>query len=203
MSSLKSDVREAARQCHDLSVRLARIADQLPEPTTAKIEEAFHSDHRKVGRDRDGKRLRVGDLVRVYDSERYGNPIAVVLGPGDDLGDGKKRVHVALRNGQDDNYNPSTARVQRLGRPAVGSEPSKANMGETDDASGYTRVGGFTRRSHSFPAAPATFPNITDALAHGPIIIGFSVGDALEGEPTDGESNGPGGPGEFSVRIGN
>lgn len=182
--SLKSDVREAARDAHDLSVRLARIASQLPDPTEAKITDALQSDRRKVARDRDGKKLRVGDLVLVTDSERYGTTEAVVRGPGDDLGDGKKRVHLALLDGRNDDYQASAGRVKRLGRPSVRS-----------GGTGYARASAdFARTS-----GPVTFPN---AGFGDPIIIAFGIGDAGVPEPNEPEGNGGTFPNaaEFSVR---
>jgi hypothetical protein len=64
--------------------------------------------------DADGKELHVGDRVKVVDSGRYGEATAIVKGMGPDLDDGKARVHVALEDGQDDMYTPSTGRVHLI-----------------------------------------------------------------------------------------
>jgi hypothetical protein len=64
-----------------------------------------------------GKRVRVGDRVQVFNSDRYGDPTGVVIGAGDDIDDGKgQRIRVRLDGGQNDDYHPSLGRVQRISR---------------------------------------------------------------------------------------
>lgn len=68
--------------------------------------------------DRNGKQLRVGDKVRVFDSSRFGNPTGVVTGLGDDDDDDNeapyRRPRIKLDNGEADEYQPSAQRVERL-----------------------------------------------------------------------------------------
>lgn len=64
--------------------------------------------------DADGNELHVGDRVQVLGSDRYGDPYAIVKGPGPDLDDFKARVHVALEDGQDDTYTPSVGRIHKV-----------------------------------------------------------------------------------------
>lgn len=124
-------------EIHDVSVRLNELAenadwtaaaekvwqhvttDESDEDEVLSDEDLWEADNlplgAHVGRESmDGESLKVGDRVQVYESGRYGDPTAVVKGAGPNYGDGKARVHVALEDGRDDRYTPSTGRVRKL-----------------------------------------------------------------------------------------
>jgi hypothetical protein len=63
-------------------------------------------------RDLNGKRLRIGDTVKVFNSQRYGNPTGQLLGLASGVGSQGQRVRIRLDSGE--NYTPSVGRVERL-----------------------------------------------------------------------------------------
>lgn len=112
MSALAHDSAALAAELEALAQHALAVAAALkangwqPE----ELDEGLGIDRETAG----GDPLHVGDRVQVVNSDRYGDVIAIVKGPGPDLGDGKQRVHVALENGQDDAYTPSVNRVHPL-----------------------------------------------------------------------------------------
>lgn len=117
-----SAIAEQAAQVASMAKALAAAADTLARAISANgwEPEELAEGHDLGITDADGNPLTVGDRVQILGSDRYGDPYAVVKGPGPDLDDFKVRVHVALEDGQDDTYTPSVGRVHLV--PAVAAE---------------------------------------------------------------------------------
>jgi hypothetical protein len=101
------DVPVIATQLGELAQQAHVIAASLNGWQPEELDEGLPIDRTTA----EGDELHVGERVHVVGSDRYGDPYAIVKGPGPHLGDGKLRVHVALENGEDDLYTPSIGRV--------------------------------------------------------------------------------------------
>jgi hypothetical protein len=109
VASIAAHLENLAKQAQQLAVAM-KSDGWRPE----ELDEGLGIDRETPG----GDELHVGDRVQVVGSDRYGDPTAIVKGPGPDLGDGKQRVHVALENGENDEYTPSINRVHLVSADA-------------------------------------------------------------------------------------
>ena len=111
-----SAVAEQAAQVAAMAQSLAQQARELAQAVAVDgWKPGELADGESIGiNDADGQPLHVGARVKVTGSDRYGETTAIVRGPGPDLDDYKTRVHVALENGENDLYTPSTGRVHLI-----------------------------------------------------------------------------------------
>ena len=124
---MSANIEEMATQADHLAHQLEAIAKQARALATSLRASGWQPEEMDEGlglgiTDADGTELHVGDRVQVTESSRYGDAYAIVKGMGPDHDDGKVRVHVALEDGQDDMYTPSTGRVHRVDPAATADE---------------------------------------------------------------------------------
>ena len=122
MAAYADDVAILAAQLEGIAQQARALAQAMKtngwEPQ--ELDEGLSTDLA----DANGVELHVGERVKVVGSDRYGETIGYVRGPGPDLGDGKQRVHVALENGENDTYTPSVGRVHVITEEEAAEAPA-------------------------------------------------------------------------------